>query len=531
MSTFGARRWWALGALALSVLTVGLDTTIVNVALPTLATELNASTQELQWFIVAYSLAFAAMLLPAGLLGDRFGRKKLLLFGLVLFGAASAGSAFSPSAGVLIAARAVLGLGGAFVLPLSLSVLAALFSEEERPSATAVLVTALAVSFPIGPILGGWLLSTFWWGSVFLINVPVVVMALIAGTAFLPESRNPERPRLDIAGVLTSSAGLAALTYGAIEAGTKGWSDPGALGPLMIGAFVLTAFVFWQHRINRRPGGQPLVDLALFRSASFTWGTILATVASFAMFGVLFAAPQHFQAVDGADPLGAGLRLLPFAGGLLVGSRVAARLDRSLGAKGTVAVGFILLAGGLFAGASTTVESGDVFVAAWIAVVGLGIGFVLPTAMSAALGALSAERSGVGSALLQAVRQVGATIGVAVLGTVLSTGYRSRLEVAGLPPPAAETVRESVFAGVAVAQQLDSSPLLASVRAAFVFGMDTMLWVSGGLMVLGLVLTLVFMPRSTDADVARDSEQPELEAFVSCDGLVACACVTSNTQN
>ena len=506
MRTSEGRRWWALGALALSVLVVGLDLTVLNLALPTLATELHASTAQLQWIVDAYSLVLAALLLPAGLLGDRYGRKRLLLGALLAFGVASLACAYAASAGELIAARAVLGLGAAFIIPLSLSVIPVLFAEEERQRAITITLGATFVAFPIGPILGGWLLTHYWWGSVFLINGPVIAVALLAVAMLMPESRSSARPRLDLAGIVVSSLGLAGFTYGAIEAGQKGWSG-GALVAMLAGAAVLVAFVGWERRVARRPAGQPLVDLTLFRSASFTWGTILATVVTFAMFGLLFAVPQYFQAVRGTDALGAGLRLLPLIGGLLVGAQTADRLAPRIGAKATVALGFAVMAAGLGAGATTSLHTIDGFTLTWVAVLGAGLGLALPTAVDAALGVLSQERSGAGSALILAVRQVGATIGVAVLGSVLNAGYHARLDVTGLPPQLGAAVRDSAAAGVAVAQQLGSAPLLDSVRAAFVHGMDLLLWTCGGLAVGGVMLALMFLPRRAEAVAAKAAER------------------------
>jgi len=499
----GTRRWWALGALALSLLVVGLDLTVLNVALPTLATDLHASTGQLQWFADAYNLVLAAVILPAGMLGDRFGRKRLLLGALVVFGIASAACAYATSPAGLIAARAVLGVGAAFLLPLSVSVLPVLFSPVERPRAIAVWATANVIGIPLGPILGGWLLDRYWWGSVFLINLPVIVAALVAVALLLPESADPAPPRFDLFGVAASGAGLIALTYGMIEAGEKGWGSPATVGTALAGLAALAVFGWWQRRTDH-----PLVDLSLFRSASFTWGAVLATLTTFAMFGLLFAMPQYFQAVGGADSLGTGLRLLPIVGGLLVGARLSSRLAPGIGAKATVAVGFGLIAAGLAAGATTGAHSGYGYAAGWMAVAGAGLGFALPAAMDATMSALTAERSGVGSALVMALRQVGGTIGVALLGTVLNAGYRGRLDLAGLPGTAADTVRRSVSAGVATAERLGSVPMRDSVRAAFVHGMDTMLWVCGGVAVLGLVLSLAFLPRSA-AGGQPAVQQPE----------------------
>lgn len=499
-------KWWALGALSLTSLVVGLDATVLNLALPTLATALRASTASLQWFVVAYSLVFAAMLMPAGLLGDRYGRKKLLLGMLALFGAASLGCAFSPSAGALIAARAILGIGAAFLVPLSMAVLPVIFPEEERSRAIGVWVAATAISFPIGPIVGGWLLSNFWWGSVFLINVPVVVVAIIAVAVLLPESKSPTTPPLDLVGAVASSLGLAGLVYGVIQGGDKGWGDPEAIAFLCVGIILLAFFMLWQRRLGRDPDGHPVVDPALFHSASFAWGAILATLVSFAMFGVLFSLPQYLQEVTGASPLSTGLRLLPMIGGLLVGSQVGERLARRAGAKVGVAVGFVLLAAGLVIGASTSYGDGYALVAVWLAIIGLGMGFALPTSMDAALGSLSVDRSGVGSGVIMALRQVGGTIAVAVLGAVLALGYHNGLNVTGLPAPAANAARQSISAGVAVAKQVGSPRLLDSARGAFVHGMEMTLWVSAGLMILGIGLTLAFLPQrsSAQADAVPD---------------------------
>jgi DHA2 family multidrug resistance protein-like MFS transporter len=488
------RRWWALGALSLAVLAFAVDATVLNLALPTLAGSLHASNDELQWFVDAYSLVVAAMLLPAGLLGDRFGRRRTLLAALVVFGAASLGCAYAPSASAFIVARIVLGLGAAFLLPLALAVLPVLFSDAERPGAIAVLMGTTVAAYPIGPLLGGWLLTHLWWGSVFLVNVPVVGLALAAVATLLPESRSARRPGLDPLGVVTSSAALVALTGGVIEAGTSGWGGARALAPLGAGVALLAAFVAWERRLARRGGPEPLVDLGMFRSASFSWGTILATVVTFAMFGLLFTVPQYLQAVRGLDPQGAGVRLLPLIAGLIAGAALADRLVRPAGAKVTVAAGFALMAAGLIVGATTTTGSGDRFTAAWTAVVGLGLGFVMPAAMDAALGTLSADHSGVGAGLVQAVRQVGGTFGVAILGSVLNAGYRARLDGTALPPPAADAVRGSVSAGIAVAHRLGSPPLLDSVRSAFVAGMDSTLWVCGGIAVAGVALALAFLP-------------------------------------
>ena len=503
------RRWLALGALALSVLVVGLDLTVLNLALPTLGTDLHASTSDLQWFIDAYSLVLAAALLPAGLLGDRLGRKKMLIGALVLFGVASLACAYSRSSAELVAARALLGVGAAVIMPLSLAVLPVLFRPEERQKAIAVVMSAVFIGYPLGPLLGGWLLDNFWWGSVFLINVPVIVLALVAVALLMPESRSERRPRVDIIGVVISSLGLTGLVYGVIRAGQNGWGDITALATTGAGVVVLAAFVLLEQRVSRRPDGQPLVQLTLFRSAGFTWGTILSTLVSFALFGILFAMPLYFRDVRGLNSLGAGVRLLPMIGGMVAGMLVGTRLQSPpksdgasqprVGAKALVTAGFAVMAAALAVGAFTSITSGTGFGVAWFAVTGAGLGLAMPAAMNAALSALSAERSGAGSALITALRQVGATLGAAILGTVLSSAYQARLDLAGLPATVAGAARSGVSGGVEVARRLGSAPLLHSVDTAFVHGMDVMLWCCAGIALAAAVLALAFLPRRAGA--------------------------------
>ena len=507
-----SRRWWALGALSLSVLVVALDLFVLTLALPTLSADLHASSSDLQWFVDAYSLVLAAALLPAGMLGDRIGRKRLLIGALALFGLSSLACAYSTSAGELIAARAVLGLAAAVILPMSLAVLPVLFSAAERPRAIAAVGGATFLGYPVGPIFGGWLLDHFWWGSVFLINIPVVVIAIVAVTLLMPESHGERRSHIDVTGIVISSAGLTALTYGLIKAGDDGWSDTVAIVTIVAGVVALAAFAGWERLVSS--GGRPerdrlpLVDLGLFGSAGFTWGTLLATLVSFALFGLVFAMPQYFLDVRGFDSLGAGLRMLPMIGGLAAGLVLGQRLQTPrkrgdalpansappVSPKILVAIGFAIMAAALGVGTATTIDSGTSFAATWFAITGFGLGIAMPTALNAALGALSPARSGSGSALITAMRQVGGTIGVAVLGTVLATVYRSHLNLTGLPATAATAVKQSVAGGVATAQAAGSAPLLDSVRVSYVHGLDVMLWVCSGIAIASAVLALLFLP-------------------------------------
>jgi MFS transporter, DHA2 family, multidrug resistance protein len=503
----GSRRWWALGALSLSVLVVGLDLFVLSLALPTLSVDLHATTGDLQWFVDAYSLVLAAALLPAGLLGDRLGRKRLLTVALIVFGIASLACAYSRTTGELIAARAVLGLAAAVILPLALAVLPVMFTPEERPRAIGIVGGATFLGYPLGPILGGWLLDNFWWGSVFLINVPLVLIALAAVTFLMPESRGVARFRIDVAGVVISSAGLAALTYGFIRAGDDGWSNAIAILTMVVGIVVLGLFILWERAI-RGSRWLPLVDLELFRSAGFSWGTALATMISFALFGLTFAMPQFFLDVRGLNSLGSGIRLLPLIGGLVVGLGVGQRLQSVrksrdggpdkpplVGPRLIGSSGFAVMAAALAVGTATSPASGTGFTSAWFGVTGLGLGLAMPTMLNAALSALSPERSGSGSALMTAARQVGATIGIAVLGTALSTVYRSKLTLPGLPPDVATLARGSVGTGVEVAERLHSPHVLAAVHQAFASGVDVMLWICAAIAIASALLAALFLPR------------------------------------
>ncbi|MGD1033386.1 MAG: DHA2 family efflux MFS transporter permease subunit [Candidatus Dormibacteria bacterium] len=495
----GARRWWALGAVSLAVLAVGLDATVLSVALPTLAVKLHASESDLQWFSSGYLLVLAALMLPAGLLGDRFGRKRVMLGALLLFGLASAGCAISQSSGEFLAARILLGVAGAPLIVMAMSALAVLFTPEERPKAVGIWAAVNFVSFPIGPILGGYILTHAWWGWVFLMNVPVALLGLAAVVALVPESKSAEKPGLDPAGVVLSTAGLVGLTYGLIQAGQDGWSSLSAVLPMVIGAALLLAFLRWEVLVTGRPGGQPLVDVALFRSRSFTWGVLLLAVCGVVMVGVIFTLPQYFQGITGVDPMGSGVRLLPLIGGLILGAVPSAQFIRWIGIKLVMSLGFAILGLTALWAATTTLGTTEGITAAWMAVGGLGLGLVFAPAATAALAQIDAERSGVASGVLQAINKVGGPLGAAVFGSALLSVYQGHLPIAGLSGTAVATMKEGLSQGLAVARQLGSPALVHGVRAAFVQGMDAAFLVSAGICAIGLVLTLVFMPLRTPA--------------------------------
>jgi MFS transporter, DHA2 family, multidrug resistance protein len=343
---------------------------------------------------------------------------------------------------------------------------------------------------------------------VFLLNVPVVVVGLIAGVILVPESRAPGRPGPDLAGVAGSVAGLVVVTYGLIEAGQHGWDDPAALALIAAGLAVLGCFAGWERRLGRR-GGEPLIDPALFRSGSFAWGAILGGVAGQGMIGLLFSMPQYFQAVRGADALGSGLRLLPLVGGLIAGALPASWLARAVGARLTTALGFALLGAGAVIGAATGAGSGTAFVAAWMAVLCAGAGLALTAATSAALSRLSAERSGVGSAVVQAFQKTAGPFGTAIMGSVLAAAYLARLDLTGLLPAIAARARQSVYGGLAAASRLKSASLGLSVRASFVHGLDVSLLVSAGIAAIGMILALAFLPRPAAIPQSLQAPAPE----------------------
>jgi MFS transporter, DHA2 family, multidrug resistance protein len=508
-------RWWAMGATALTLLVVGLDMTILNVALPDIAIALHASNAQLQWFADAYLLVLAAVMLPAGMLGDRFGRKGLTLGALSVFGIGSAWCALATTAGSLIAGRVVLGFGAAVLIPLAMSAVVVLFEPPERPKAVLVLGLSTMVGLPLGPIAGGLLLQHFWWGSVFIVNVPVVVFALVAIARFMPAGRVAGTgDRLDLAGAAAAGAGLLGITYGVIEAPSRGWGDPVVLAALLGGLVVLAGFLVWEHRLT---DAVPVFDVAIWDNRSFRWGAIAAAVASLAFFAVMFTMPQYFQAVLGADALGTGLRTLPMVAGMLVAMRGASVLASRLSGRALAALGFAATAVGLAVGATTEVSDGFVRSAIWTAVVGLGFGTALFAAQNTALLNLPRHRAASGSALIQTLRQVGSVLGIAVLGALLNDAYRSTVDTAGLPDHLAHAARESAQSGLAVAHTTGSARLADSVTAAFVHGMDVALWASAGVAVLGAVVVLAFMqpaqegePRQVAVPDAAESEDADV---------------------
>ncbi|GAA3564936.1 DHA2 family efflux MFS transporter permease subunit [Streptomyces osmaniensis] len=493
--TTDTRRWWALGALVASMLTLGFDMTILNVALPTMAADLGATTGQQQWMADAYVVVFAALMLPAGLLGDRFGRRRMLITGLGVFLAGSLLGALAGDVNAVIAARAVMGVGAALVTPLSLSVLPTLFGPEERTKAVGIASAASALGLPLGPIIGGWLLNHFWWGSVFLINVPMAAIGIAACLFLLPETKDPASPEVDTVSTALAATGLGALVYGIIEAPTRGWGDPLVLGMLGAAVLLIAALVVRERRVER-----PMLDMTLLAHRGFLFNTVAATLVTFILTGLLFVLPPYLQAVLGHDALGTGVRLLPMMGGLLVASRLAPQVVARFGARAAVSAGLVVLAFAGFLGSRTTVDSGYGFVALWLTITGLGFGLSLIPAMNGGLSALPRDRAGSGSGLLMTLRQVGGAIGIALLGSLLAGAFRDRLDVTGLPAGAADTAGESVVAAHLVAERAGSAQLAASANAAYVHGMGIVLLVCGIAALVSALLAAAFLPGTPDAE-------------------------------
>jgi EmrB/QacA subfamily drug resistance transporter len=504
------RRWWGLAALALSSLVIGLDTTVLNVALSTLARELSASTSQLQWIADSYLLVFAAMMLPAGALGDRNGRRRWLVIGLVLFGTASAVAAWAGSAEALIGARAAMGLGAALLAPLAISMIPAMFTAAERPRAITILTVGLMLGMPVGPLLGGYLLDHFWWGSVFLINVPITVVAAAGVLLLLPASRARTARRPDPIGAALVMAGSAALVYGLVEAPSAGWGSSRTLLGLGVGLALLAVFVLVESRVR-----DPLLDLGLFRSARFGWATAAFVLVSVALFGLLFVLPQYLQVVAGNDAFGTGLRLLPMIGGVVAGGGLSERVAAKFGARPVIAAGFLVLAGGLGIGTLLEATSGYGLLAVSLSVIGFGMGLAMPTAIDVVMGVLPHDEAGVGMAVTTALRMIAGALGVALLPSILSSVYTSKLAdaagsaLAGLPPAAAAqataAATDSVAGAAAVAQSLGPAggPLRAAAFAAYADGMSLVLAVCAGVCLVGAALVALFLPNRAPAEAAQ----------------------------
>ncbi|HKE80818.1 MAG TPA: MFS transporter [Solirubrobacteraceae bacterium] len=505
------RRWWTLVVLCLSVFLVVVDNTIVNTALPTLADDLHAGTSQLQWIVDAYTLAVAGLLLIGGALGDRYGRHRLLAGGLAVLGIGAGLAALSTNATELIATRALMGVGAAAVMPATLSILTDVFDNpSERVKAIGIWSGISGLGVAVGPTLSGWLLEHFDWTSVFLVHVPIVIVALIAGRALVPASRADRAPRLDPVGAILSLAGLVALTYGLIEAPERGWTSVATLGILGGAVALLAGFAVWELRRE-----DPMVPLRVFRNSRFTAASVSVTLVFFSLFGALFLLTQILQFVRGYTPLEAGASALPFAFAVGITSPVAAILSKQRGsAKIPVAAGLALMAAGLAIMADSTAASGWWHYVFATVLMGAGMGFAMAPATDSIMGTLPPAQAGVGSAVNDTTREIGGVLGVAVMGSVASSVYAHHIDtaVSSLPHGAGDTARSSLGGALTIAHHIGGptgSHIADTAREAFIAGASKGLLVAIAAAALGALLALRYLPaRNTEPERTNESEIP-----------------------
>jgi EmrB/QacA subfamily drug resistance transporter len=447
------RRWWTLGVLCLSLVVISVDNTILNVALPSIVRDLGAKGSQLQWIIDAYTIVFAGLLLTAGSLGDRLGRKKALTAGLLLFATFSAFASFATSPTMLIAARGLMGIGGALIFPTTLSILTNTFVGRERAKAIGIWAGVSGLGIVIGPLGGGLLLEHFSWGSVFLVNVPICLTAIILGIFFVPDSRDPEEGQLDPLGALLSIVGLSGLLYGIIEAPDKGWGSSTVLTAFAIGIVVIGAFFAWELHTDH-----PMLDIRFFKNPRFSAASATITLTYFALFGSTFLLTQYFQFVLGYSPLKAGLMTAPVAIGIMVCAPQAPKLVDQFGTKKVVAGGLLVVAFALCMYTSDTIMSSVVFGAFARILFGAGMGFTMAPATESIMGSLPPAKAGVGSAVNDTTRQTGGALGVAVIGSVFAARFHSVVGSASTVPESARgAVRDSIGAALDAARNLPAS--------------------------------------------------------------------------
>ena len=501
-------RWWTLLVLSVSLILIAVDTTILNVAIPTLQNDLDASASALQWIVSAYVLVFAGLLLTMGSLGDRFGRKRALQTGLVLFGVASLAAAYAQSSGQLIAARAFMGVGAALIMPATLSVIIDVFPKNERAKAIGIWAAAAGLGVPLGMVVGGWLLEQYWWGSVFLMNIPIGLVVLAAGYLLVPESRDPVRRKLDVVGAVLSTAALSLLIYAIIEAPERGWVDPLVVFGFAAATVLGAAFVLYELRVD-----QPMLDVRLFRNPRLSSGAVAISLAFMALLGMVFLLTQYLQFVRDYSPLQAGVRMVPLAIGFMVGAGSSDRLVAAFGTKRVVAGGLMILTAGL--GVLAFMDGGTAY---WIIAVGLfafglGMGNAMAPATAAVMGAVPDANAGVGSALNDVTRNLGGALGIGILGSVLNSLYSSEMAsaVAGLPAGAAAAARNSIGAASQVAGGLsgpEGDALRSAANVAFTNALAVAMVAGAAITLAGAAIVLRFMPARALKDGAELDESP-----------------------
>jgi EmrB/QacA subfamily drug resistance transporter len=486
-----------LAVLVVSLLVVVLDNTVLNVAMKLIADPragLGATQSQLEWAINSYTLVFAGLLFTAGILGDRLGRRRMLLIGLVLFGLSSLASAYAQDPGQLIAARALMGIGGAAILPATLSIISNVFDPSERGRAIGVWAGAVGLAVAIGPVVAGLLLERYWWGSVFLINVPIVVAGVVAVLVLVPESRDPRRDRIDVGGVLLSIVGLLALVYGIIDGGEHGFDRARSWGPMLLGLVVIAVFVWYESRVEF-----PSLDVRLFRNPAFSASAASLGLVFFASMGSFFFVTFYLQLVRGYSPLQTGLMMLPFAAAQLIFAPRSAAVVKRFGPKAVCAVGLGLVTASLFGFVGLGVDTPLWYLGVLFFVMGAGMANVMPPATESIMSTLPREKAGVGSAVGNTIRQLGGALGVAVLGSLVAAAYRNSMTdtVADLPAPLRQAARESIAGTYGVAERLDGAgrALLARADTAFVDAMHLAAIGSAVVGVLGTVVVLLWMPR------------------------------------
>jgi EmrB/QacA subfamily drug resistance transporter len=513
------RRWAILVVLCVSLLVIVLDNSILNVAIPTLIRDLDASNSQVQWMVDSYTLVFAGLLLTMGALGDRYGRRGALQAGYLLFGIGSLASAFAGSADQLIATRAFMGIGGALIMPATLSIITNVFPPAERGRAIGVWAGTAGVGIAIGPLAGGFLLTHFYWGSIFLVNVPIVVFGLIAGFVLIPTSKDPSAPRLDPVGAGLSIVALVSIVYALIEAPTEGWTSPTTLAILGFGLLVLAVFVLWERRSDH-----PMLDVNFFKNRRFSAANAAITLIFFAMFGSIFLLTQYMQFTLGYSPLAAGVRLLPYAVTMMIVAPSSARVVERFGSKVTVATGLALACVSLFLMTGLQVDTSYADLAWRLVVLAAGMGLVMAPATDSVMGSLPLAKAGVGSAVNDTTRQVGGALGVAIVGSVVSSVYGTKIAdfFAGKPAPkaAVDAAKNSLGGAFAVADDLGNravpgaKAIAASLRsAANTAFVDAFHWgavVGGMVLVVAFVIVVLFLPaRATEGLDAHPAVVPD----------------------
>ncbi len=517
MNTKGQRnRWVGLLFICISLLIISLDNTILNVALPAISTDLGASQSELQWIVDAYILVFASLLLTMGSVGDRIGRKRILQFGVAWFGVFSLMAALSNSVEMLVAARALLGLGGAIIMPATLSLVTASFREpKERAQAIALWAAVFGLGSGIGPLLGGYLLEHFQWNSMFVVNLPVVATALIGGHFFLEESKDEAAAPPDIPGVLLSIVGLFALVYGIIQAGVDGWGASNVVMTLGVAALLLVVFFMWESRARH-----PMLPLYLFRNPSFTGANVAITLMFFGLLGVFFAISQFFQSVQGYTALETGYRLfLPTSIGLMLTAGLSAQIAQRLGTRWTVGLGFFISASSMFA--LSQLMAPDMSYPALLITMLLmtgGIGVAMSPATNSIMGSVPERKAGVGSAMNDTTREIGGALGVAVLGTVMNNTYLSQVASLKpqLPPEAYSAVSSSIQGAHYVASQIGGPTAGAIVdvaNKAFASGMADAMFIATFIMIGAALFTLRVLPSEIRC-IEPECQDEDQEEFV-----------------